>query len=739
MMKSRITVSALAALGVLLLVAILAYVILAVELGLGTYQPGDTTREGTVSLPDLQSSAVAITGPPTAPASTLGATPTASANSPSAHEPAGAISPTPGGATGLSPTPSGTTGLSPTPGGTTEFPPTPTRTSTPSAGSTPTSPSDPQPGLPLRAAFYYPWFPQAWTQSGIFPYTNFAPSLGFYDSGDQNVIRQHVAAMQYGNLQAGIASWWGQDHHTDRRMPTILSATAGTSFHWSVYYEPEGQGDPGLSQITADLTYLRDRYGTDPHYLRIDGRFVVFVYADASDRCSMADRWEQANTVNAYVVLKVFSGYRSCASQPDGWHQYGPAVAADAQGTFSYSISPGFWKVGESPRLSRDLERWNRNIRDMIASGADFQLITTFNEWGEGTSVESAREWESASGYGAYLDALHNNGGAHPTATRTAPPPATTPAPTRTPPPGAVLFSAAGDHGATSRTDSTLSRMSELGLQFHLALGDLSYDDRTPESAWCDYIKSALGASFPFQLVVGNHEEDSRVDGFIRNFAACLPDRMGAVGDYATEYYFDVSDLLRVILIAADLKVDGVSYEYVPGNPHYQWLADTIDDARARGIPWVVVGMHKVCVSMGNKPCEVGDDLMDLLIDQKRVDLILMAHDHDYQRSKQLTCSDVASYSAACVADDGADGQYTKGTGTVIVIAGMFGGGGFTSVDTGDPEAGYFAAWMGGNGTCRPACTAVDRGIVRYIVTATSLSAELFTNSGDFRDSFTIR
>jgi hypothetical protein len=39
-----------------------------------------------------------------------------------------------------------------------------------------------------------------------------------------------------------------------------------------------------------------------------------------------------------------------------------------------------------------------------------FQLVTTFNEWGEGTSVESAKEWETSSGYGAYLDALHNNG-----------------------------------------------------------------------------------------------------------------------------------------------------------------------------------------------------------------------------------------------------------------------------------------------------------------------------------------
>jgi hypothetical protein len=43
----------------------------------------------------------------------------------------------------------------------------------------------------------------------------------------------------------------------------------------------------------------------------------------------------------------------------------------------------------------------------MAASRARFQLIATFNEWGEGTAVESATEWETSSSKGAYLDALH--------------------------------------------------------------------------------------------------------------------------------------------------------------------------------------------------------------------------------------------------------------------------------------------------------------------------------------------
>jgi acid phosphatase type 7 len=303
------------------------------------------------------------------------------------------------------------------------------------AGAAPAA-QDSQPSFPIRAAFYYPWFPEAWNQQGFNPFTNYNPSLGFYDAS-QAVTRQHIAAMQYGGIQAGIASWWGQGSRTDGRISGLLQAASGTNFRWSIYHENESQGDPSVAQLTSDLTYIRDNYGNDPSFLRVDGRFVVFVYAAGNDACGMADRWKRANTVDAYLVLKVFPGYRECPSQPDSWHQYSPAVATDHQRGYSYAIAPGFWKKGDSVRLARDLNRWHQNVRDMVASGVPWQLVATFNEWGEGTSVEGAREWETGSGYGAYLDALHNNGNgtpAQPTATNVPPTNTTQPTATIVPP-----------------------------------------------------------------------------------------------------------------------------------------------------------------------------------------------------------------------------------------------------------------------------------------------------------------
>jgi hypothetical protein len=278
------------------------------------------------------------------------------------------------------------------------------------ASSTPNTAAGELP-FPIRAAFYYPWFPQSWSQGGMTHFTHYHPTSGYYNEDDFGVIQQQIAAMQYGKIQLGIASWWGQGHYTDGRIPALIQAGEQSGFHWALYVESEGQGDPSVDAIRSDLEYIRDHYASSPAYLKINGHFVVFAYADKNDSCGMTDRWKQANTAGAYVVLKVFPGYRDCASQPDAWHQYAPDTSEKKVGKSSFTISPGFWKATEyQPRLVRDLNQWSLDIQSMVASKSNFQLITTFNEWGEGTSVESGTKWESPSGYGLYLDALHFDG-----------------------------------------------------------------------------------------------------------------------------------------------------------------------------------------------------------------------------------------------------------------------------------------------------------------------------------------
>jgi hypothetical protein len=302
------------------------------------------------------------------------------------------------------------------------------------------------------------------------------------------------------------------------------------------------------------------------------------------------------------------------------------------------------------------------------------------------------------------------------------------------------IFAAAGDHSANSRTTASLDLLANSGADFYLALGDMSYSQLSPEAAWCDYIKTHVGTNFPFELLAGNHEDDGP-DGLIDNFTACLPDHLGNIsGEYGKEYYFDYpanTPIARFILISPNLALsNGLIYRYTAGTARYNWVADTIDNARIAGLRWVIVGMHEDCLSAATKPCEIGADLMNLLI-SKKVDLVLQAHDHTYQRSKQLSLSvncaavPVGVYDANCVVDDGSDDLYTAGNGTVFVVDGIFGAEMY-DINPLDPEIDYFAKWMGLNTNPR-------FGFTKYTVSDSSISAQFVgSTAGTFTDNFTL-
>lgn len=326
--------------------------------------------------------------------------------------------------------------------------------------------------------------------------------------------------------------------------------------------------------------------------------------------------------------------------------------------------------------------------------------------------------------------------------------------------PDLVRFIATGDYGHTPNTGQVLATMNALfqadSYAFHLGIGDLSYGLNGEESAWCTYIRTALSSNVPFVLLAGNHEDDNYQNGFIGNFVAspdCFPDPIGVTGTYGAQYWFDHGGQIRVIMIAPGLPVFGTTYRYRAGSTEYQWLAQTIDDARDVGIPWVIVGMHMNCLTMGTKGCHEldrsgsgADDLLNLLI-AKKVDLVLQGHDHSYQRSKQLAHAPgcpalqgdysaiggaAAVYNPACVADDGDDGTYPKGAGTVFVISGL-GGDDIYSVDAADAEAPYFAKWMGAGSL------GAGFGFLSIAIQGNRLSADFVpAEIGRFTDSFTI-
>ena len=260
-------------------------------------------------------------------------------------------------------------------------------------------------GWPVRAAFYYPWYPEGedWA-------TRYQPSLGKYDSSNPRILATHVAQARYAGLDAFISSYWGPDTPTARRLPLLLDTAAQQGFHISAYYEPVSLPNPPSSSELRQHFDLLYQLAGHPAWLRVGGKPVLFIYNVGREAsCPAVSRLLAASGGRFYLNVKVFGGYRNCPDQPDSWHQYVPAHRYDQQGSDSTTVSPGFFKFDEPvPRLARDLERFRADLRRQVASGARWQLVTSFNEWGEGTAVEPSLQWQSSSGYGNYLDAMRS-------------------------------------------------------------------------------------------------------------------------------------------------------------------------------------------------------------------------------------------------------------------------------------------------------------------------------------------
>jgi acid phosphatase type 7 len=494
---------------------------------------------------------------------------------------------------------------------------------------------DPQPSFPIRATFYYPWFPEAWTQNGIHPYTNWTPTLGLYDSGSSGVIERHLRNFEWGGIEVGISSWGGPDTPTDARFPTILSTTsaAGSPVRWTVYYQPESQGEPSLSKIRADLSYIRARYATHSAHFRVSGRFVVFVAGGPGDSCATADRWSQANDgIGAYLILEAFPGYKDCQSQPDDWHRYDPAQPVNAQPEYWYSISPGLWRADEpTPRLERrTVAEWQQAVQDMVASEAPFQLVTTFNRWGDGSSVEPAAEWTSpdctVACHGTYLTVLRRDGQAGP--------------PPQPPPPDPVI-AAAGDiacdpsgssfnSGLGTPTSCRQLYTSDLlvgrDVAAVLPLGDLQYPNGELENFQQSYHQSWGRFKSITHPVVGNHEyHTSGAAGYFDYFNG-PGNADGPAGERSKGYYsYDVGSWHLIALNSNCSDVGGCG----TGSPQEQWLRADLASSQA---DCTLAYWHEPRFSSGPHGSDTAVQPLWRALWEAGAETVLSGHDHDYER-----------------------------------------------------------------------------------------------------------
>jgi len=289
-----------------------------------------------------------------------------------------------------------------------------------------------------------------------------------YRSTDPAAIERHVREAQQAGIDAFVQSWYGpqvENNQTETNFQQLLDIAAQHGFRAAIDLEVMSPFFHSTADVVNALNYLLSVHAQHPAYLRVGGKPVVFFWRQGQ---YSAETWvsirDQVDPGRSSIWIAEGTDL-SVLGPFDGLHLYSVAWSDDpggvliqwgdrvrewgaAQGgarTWVATVMPGYDDLNTGragafvrPRAGGQFYRacWN----GAIESGADWVMITSFNEWREGTQIETSV------GYGdfylnltAELAAAYRQGapaalGEAPTA---APPPTETPAPTEEPQPTA--------------------------------------------------------------------------------------------------------------------------------------------------------------------------------------------------------------------------------------------------------------------------------------------------------------
>jgi glycoprotein endo-alpha-1,2-mannosidase len=290
-------------------------------------------------------------------------------------------------------------------------------------------------------AFYYTWYGRPerqgrWIHWGgenaaahEIPESRHYPARGAYDSQDPELIGAHIAEAKACGLTGFIATWWGQGSFEDRAFHLLLDHADKQNFKVTVYWETApGKGREQIDRAIGDLVYLLKHYGSRPAFLKVDGKPVIFAYgrvmeeiplaswpaiisgarAGAGDFLLIADGYTE-NFVHLFDGVHIYNNCAQVAGKsPEALRVWSAAHDAAAvnlarrRGRIScVTVIPGYddTKI-RKPGLnaSRQAGQTYRVLwEEALKADPDWVLITSWNEWHEGSEIEPS--WEDGDQY----------------------------------------------------------------------------------------------------------------------------------------------------------------------------------------------------------------------------------------------------------------------------------------------------------------------------------------------------
>ena len=194
-----------------------------------------------------------------------------------------------------------------------------------------------------------------------------------------------------------------------------------------------------------------------------------------------------------------------------------------------------------------------------------------------------------------------------------------------------LSFAVIGDNGSGGRNAMAVAR--QMAETYGIApfglvalLGDICYygnfEDRF-DDVFVRPMRPLIDAGVRFELAIGNHDGDlNHTDEAIEEIDAELR-LLGTPGRYYTTTH-GPADFFYL-----DSSVPGLFGS--TSSQQLEWLDDALASSTNQ---WKVVALHHPIYSSGSHGSTAGaDELLEPIIERRKVDLVLSGHDHNYERT----------------------------------------------------------------------------------------------------------
>jgi len=271
-----------------------------------------------------------------------------------------------------------------------------------------------QSGTPLVLAFYYTWFDEnTWNYATV-------PDLpaAQYVSRDRGAMGRQIEQAQRAGIDAFLVAWYGPNgdsNQTEPNLAALLDEAAVRNFRIGILFETTSPFLNGTGDATVALAHALNVHANHPAFLRVDGRPVIFFWRptlwSVDSWRAIRDQVDPARSA-IWIAEGVDMSYQAVF---DGHHLYSntwsppadlgytnekfarwTAAASQQYGTHKRwvaTVMPGYddTRTGRGNAFARDREGgayYERSWQAAIASAPDWIVITSFNEWPEGTYIE---------------------------------------------------------------------------------------------------------------------------------------------------------------------------------------------------------------------------------------------------------------------------------------------------------------------------------------------------------------